>query len=348
MDAARRRELTLASLRVDTRNLTAFSARLAADFSADDFGFAQLAGLADPHTRGVVSDQLVSSVDAITINLVEARLHERAFAELIGPNGRAIPDPERPEDDLALLELGMHLTGFFRALGSVMDCLAAAVVVVARLPEPVARADQSSFGRVLERAETEAALSGLAAAVRASSEAKPVGWLEWSAEMRNNVIHRARQLAVWLPASGSRTGSRFFVRTARKTHELVRMRPHLRRNPWLPDMDALSRPGAVGGAWMAEPATVTLPRLRERTNELAEAVSNELLRLWEQTAIGSVELLAPAEEWGRAAPRSAWRVEKAEQFAGFDSEYWTPPLAAIRMSPRDAARAELAERLRNL
>jgi hypothetical protein len=349
IDAARRRELTLEGLHIESTNLAALSARLAVDFSADAFGFSQLVGLeGELQTKAVVSDQLLSSVDAVTVNLVEARLHERSFAEIVGPNGRGMPDPDRPDDDLALLELGMHLTGFFRALGSTMDCLAAAIVVVARLPEPVARADQSSFGRLLERAKTTEALDALGAAIRSSSEAEPAGWLEWTAEMRNNVVHRARQLEVWLPASGSRTGPRFVVPTRRQAHELMRVRPHLRRQPWLPDMEALSRPGTVGGAWLPEPATITLPRLSERTNEMAEAVAYELLRLWDRTAVNAGELPAPANEWARATPRPAWRVEKAEQFVGSEPEYWTPPLSVIRMSPRDAARAELAERLRNL
>jgi hypothetical protein len=238
----------------------------------------------------------------------------------------------------------MHLTGFFRALGSALDCLAAATVAVARSPEPIARADQASFGRLIHRAATEPVLAALAAALRASSEAEPVGWLEWTAEMRNHVIHRARQLEIWLPAVRRKAGSAtLYVQTTRPAHEILRSRPHLRREPWLPDMDALSRHGAASGAWMAEPACRTLPRLRARVNALAEDVARELLSLWTST-----ELVAPVGPWLPQAPRPAWRIARAEQFAGFDPDYLTAPATSIVMNPRDAGRAIVAQRLRDL
>ena len=99
---------------------------------------------------------------------------------------------------------------------------------------------------------------------------------------------------------------------------------------------------------MAEPACRTLPRLRERVNALAESAARELLKLWDLIADGNAELVVPTRAWLPQAPRPAWRIEKAEQFDGFDPDYWTPPMTGIVMNPRDAARAVVAERLRNL
>jgi hypothetical protein len=102
LDAARRRALTLADLGLDSANLAALNQRLTDDYSVEAFGFAQFSRLDNPQATAIASDQLLSSADAITLNLIEARLHERAFMAIVGPNGRTMPDPERPEEDLAV------------------------------------------------------------------------------------------------------------------------------------------------------------------------------------------------------------------------------------------------------
>jgi hypothetical protein len=335
-----------------TPHLDELGRRLADDLSVESWGYEQLGDLTDERQRAIVSDQILATVDAVGTNLREASEHASAFIALVGPNGRAIPDPERPQELREMHQLDREVVGFFRAAGSLLDCLAGAVIGVLRLPLSIQRADASALGRLTElaaAAQGDGAMvwSRAGQAVEAVRVATPQGWFEWTLEMRNAVVHRARQIRVWLPRSPRTPGQpRLIVRTEHPLHRLVRFDPHLRRRPWLPDLAALAAEGEATENWLPESASVTVSGILDRLERMIEAVAEILLDVWDDAAARRVHLAAPAANWPASHGSPAWRVAAAETFVGFEPNTQAPPLTSIVMNPRDARRAQIAERLR--
>lgn len=126
---------------------------LAGDLSVEARGFEQLDDLEDPRQRAIVSDTLLASIDGLQTNLREASEHAGVLCALVGPNGRAMPDPGRPAEAEEMADIDRELVGFFRAIGSALDCLTAVAIVVLRLPTSVSRASAESLSSLQERAE---------------------------------------------------------------------------------------------------------------------------------------------------------------------------------------------------
>lgn len=338
--------------RRQTPQLDGLARRLADDLKVEWWGYEQLADLADERQRAIVSDQILTTVDGVGTNLQEASDHSSASIALVGPNGRAMPDPERPKEVQEMCDLDREMVGFFRAAGSVLDCLAGAAIGVLRLPLSIQRADASSLGRLTELAGTAQGDSAVvwsraSEAVEGVREAAPQGWFEWTLEMRNAVVHRARQLRVWLPRATRKPGQRqLIVPTEQPAHRLVRYDPHLRRRPWLPDLAALSAKGDASENWLPEPATVTLRGIVDRLERMIEGVAKVLLDVWDDAGAGRMHLAAPGPAWPPHHGSPTWRVSAAEEFVGFEPTAEGPALTSIVMNPRDARRAEIAERLR--
>jgi hypothetical protein len=335
-----------------TPHLDALAQRLAADLSVESWGYAQLADLADVQQRGIVSDQILTTGDAVETNLREAAEHAAAFISLVGPNGRRMPDPNRPRELQEMLDLDRELVGFFRAAGSLLDCLAGAAIGTLRLPLSIHRADAGALGRLARLAAAAQGDSALAwdraaAAVEAVRGAPPEGWFEWTLEMRNAVVHRARQLRIWLPRATRRPGQpQLIVPTDQPPHRLLRYEPHLRRRPWLPDLGALGAAGRASDNWLPEPATVTLRGILDRLEQMVESVTEVLLEVWDDVGSGRLQLQTPVADWAVDHGSPAWRVAAAGAFLGFEPDTQSPPLTAMVMNPREARRMQIAERLR--
>ncbi len=74
-----------------TPQLDALALRLGDDLSVNWWGYQQLADLVDERQRAILSDQILTTVDAVLTNLREAGDHLSAFVALVGPNGRSMP-----------------------------------------------------------------------------------------------------------------------------------------------------------------------------------------------------------------------------------------------------------------
>ena len=208
-------------------------------------------------------------------------------------------------------DIDRELVGFFRAAGSALDCLAATAIVVLRIPISIRRASAEALIGLRERAQGaedayrtcwEQTATPFEAAVTGEAQ----GWFEWTLEMRNAVIHRARQLRIWLPRLlplRAAPTSGYWSKRALPRIGLCAMSDRA-GSPWLADLDALSGTHAVTENWLPEPATQTVAGILERMLGLVEGVVGSLAETWEQTGSGRLELLSPGE---------AWRLGEAER-----------------------------------
>jgi hypothetical protein len=107
-----------------------------------------LADIEDEIQRATVSDQIRSAAHGIEENLLEARLHELDVAALVGPHGLPMPyENASINDHLRNDRLEMNTVGFFRAFGSTLDCLAAVLIGVVRIPMSLRFADMAALAR---------------------------------------------------------------------------------------------------------------------------------------------------------------------------------------------------------
>ncbi|HEY4099145.1 MAG TPA: hypothetical protein VGM33_26705 [Baekduia sp.] len=337
---------------VSTPNLAALRQDVIADYSADEWGLSRFSAIEDITDRAVASDLVVSSLEGANTSLIALAVRHDQFERLLGPNGRTMPGPESTVDDyLQLVELDICATDCFRAVGSVLDCLAATTALVTGAPLKVQRAEGTWFfrrpdekKRSSEPRDQATAWDSVADAVRDQGDEPAQSWLAWALEMRNAVIHRGQLLRVWLnrPSRRPRGVPPLLVKTKMDPAYLVRIEPHMRRMPWLPDMHSLTAGPRVADLWLPEPTQCTLRYLRDGTVRVVETAAQKLL---ETLHLDTAGWAWPAAAWDLARRDDGWRIEMAAQFKGFEPSYPTPPPSQLRLHRDSAVRAELAQKL---
>ena len=345
---AREREIDRC-LGTETPALKTLGEALRVNYTTEGWGLLQFATIEDPEQRALASDLLVSVIEGMEVNVREMALCEQDLAELIGPNGRTMPGPQTTVEELIGLKRSHRaITDFARAFGSILDCMAAAAIGVLCLPSSIHAASGPqllSLPELPHRApkDQQQARVAVARLFGEHADREPAGWLAWTLELRNAVVHRGHLTGTWLPRPRL-AGQQFAVSTHVDIAYLIRMEPHLRGRPWQPDIFALSE-GAPAEAliWLPEPATVTLAEIKRRTVALVEVISALLRELF----VGEREgWLMPERQWRMARTAGTPRSAEAARFCGFEPDYPAPPPAQIRVHPHSAARLVLAERLR--
>lgn len=342
-DPAFRWENVASSLGVEVSRVRILIERLHSDLSLEDSGYVQLGDIADEFARAVASDQIRGAADAIATNLFEVRLHEQDYNALIPDEGLKMPDDVDSLVERARLD--MHLTGFFQAFGSVLDCIAGTAIGVLRLPRSIQRADFNDL-RILDPMSKEAAAlesdhrsawARLRTLLDQKRAGPPVDWLDWSLELRNALLHRAK--AFTFNHSRPRE-SRIEVVAEEFPHWLIRYDPHLMAKPWLADMMMFAQSLRLDQAVIAEPVTQTLRGLFVALNDLTEAVADLLLEFWESSGSGRLKLPAPSVAW-----RASLDLDRMA-FRGFAPGTLTA--TEIRVAPTDGVRFQLASRIREV
>jgi hypothetical protein len=271
-------------LGVATPLLSALSKRVISEYEPNTWGLHRFAAIADEVDRAVASDLVVSSLAGASTAVTAMGLRQRRHSALIGPNGRTMPGPDASiQEHEDLIEIDACVTDCLRAVGSVLDCLAATAALLTGTPLKVQRAEGSWFlGRPDEKrrpvatAAQEIAWDAVAGGVRHEGDIPATGWLAWALESRNAVVHRGQLLRMWLNRPARRPGvPQLLVRTETNPAYLMRMEPHMRRTPWLPDMHALTSDGTAASLSLPEPTTRTLEALRDGTVRLVERAAQE-------------------------------------------------------------------------
>ena len=208
--------------------LTALRSQVIGDM-AGGHGVAWWTGLDEPR-RLLVGDYLVGLTDSAGTNLSQAVMHLSRFTELrdaldfeMRRNIRAamargsVFGPTSESFDNRDVEADGHFTGYFRALGSVLDNLGGIAVGALGMPTSIVKASWSDIGGWASTAKRATTKHGLStehrdliddATGRFSSVliGAPTDWIEWTLDYRNSLVHRASRLWINVVDNKARSG----------------------------------------------------------------------------------------------------------------------------------------------
>jgi hypothetical protein len=268
----------------------------------------------DPGTsrRILIADQLYCCATSVAGNMTEAALHwlefldasDRDSARFVDAvtieNGRptvSAPRPRSPLEQLGPEFIRIHQAGIIRALASVLDCLAGVIIGVAALPTSILRADFARARYRLNRItgianDGEEMQAQFAPRLEANIVAAgPPGWLDWTLDFRNMLVHRGRRFEYgqFVPRSRVLYGAE----GQRLLHS--RRVTHLPRDPGRSDVEVFLDP-----PWtlvLSEESERTLRGLISSTKALLEASAKDLLALWQWRRDHPGSLRQPAAQW---------------------------------------------------
>jgi hypothetical protein len=322
-DANRRPDQRLAdALGLSLVSVYALHETILADLTEGPFGIGWWAPHPGTSRRILISDHLLQCVGTIPKNLTEARLHllelsdwwEResiflADSVTLGPGGRPrvkLPARQKATDDLPQAMASLHLSGFFQAVWSALDCLSAGIIGVLALPFSIRRAD---FDRTIAHLRTlpDATAPGtlLQRQFRDSLETLiancgPPFWFDWTRQFRNTFAHRARRLHF-----GQLVPTSTLYGPDGKPIIRTRVIQHLPRDPDLSDIEALrfrDRRNIV----VREPAETTLSGIAEGVRQLIDGASEALLISWRTRRATPTMLQQPREQWPEGSRQPAF------------------------------------------
>ena len=264
------------------------------------------------HERILIGDYLYLCANGIELNLAEAKLHYFEWLDAKDQLGRRIEDSisvnsrlevrfKHPEANAAIDELPsrlerLHLCGFFRAIGSSLDCLGATIIGVLGLRAPLRRADLKSAEQalrvVIDRIDLAAQLQTRFREffVDLKETVGPQGWLNWTDQYRNMFVHRGRRASYneLVPRDHRLfdfNGQRI-LRTDRKTY-LARFPDRSEIEAMLKDKEML----------LNESAESTLNGIFNSCRELANRTCERLQLIWEVRRNHPSLVIQPVDQW---------------------------------------------------
>jgi hypothetical protein len=215
------------------------------------------------------------------------------------PSGPALnsPRPRSVLEQLAPDLVRMHQAGLIRAIASSLDCLAGVVIGVAALPLSILKADFKQTRSVLGRIDGAVgagakAQADFAARLEAAiAAAGPQGWLDWTLDLRNMLVHRGRriELGQYLPITPI-----LFGPDGNRAPRARRV-SHLPRDPGRSDIEVF-----IDTPWsmvLHEEGTRTLQGLMNSTLILLEAAAEHMVDLWRWRRTRPSDLCQPADQW---------------------------------------------------
>lgn len=285
-----------------------------ADFDDKAHGIGWWAPHPGTSRRILISDHLLMCVGSIETNLLEAQLHllelrdfdeqeDRIIAHAVthdhqGRPSIKMPARESASQDLPIYMAALHVAGFFRAVGSALDCLGAAIVGVLALPISILRADVDKAVGALDKINAPSTDGEKAqAAFRADfatlvASAGPPGWLRWATDYRNMLVHRGRRLQLSLLG---RRGAVLHGADGRPIM-LARSIRQLAQDPGLSDVEALFSTAATAPV-LTEDATTTLDGIMTSARALGDATSAALVHVWKKRRAEPALLDQPKAQW---------------------------------------------------
>ena len=220
------------------------------------------------------------------------------------------PPRHNAQADLPRCLGDIHRVGFFRAIGSALDCLGAAVVGVAGLPVALLTTGLSQSRRWFRQNGPTGQSIG-DQALRAFglfleneiADVGPEAWLDWTLDMRHMLVHRARRLQI-----GYTTPRATGICDAQGVPLLLTSAElHLPKSPALSDMEVLAAPAF--DLVLSEPAATTIAGIWDSALSLAERVGRGLSAFWLLRRAQPNLIQQPDRQWPTpmAAPASTFR-----------------------------------------
>jgi hypothetical protein len=302
--------------------------RVLADLDEKKLGIGWWAPHPGTSRRVLISDHLLACIDAVEKNLVEARLHllelRRVDEQLDALIAHAVkhdsqgrpfvqtPPRVKPADDLPYALAPLHMAGFFRAVGSALDCLGSSIVGVLALPVSILKADLDRAIGALKKLSASSSEGGklqmsfAADLTQQIAAAGPPGWLPWATDYRNMLVHRGRRLELssLVPRGGNVLGP------DERPIMLARAVRLLAQDPALSDVEMLLSMAGTAPV-LTEDATTTLEGVMASAQTLCGTASTALLDVWLKRRDQPALLLQPKEQWRDG------RSSESRGFAGY-------------------------------
>jgi hypothetical protein len=298
------------ALNIEAPSILSLHSEVLNDFDDRVFGVGWWAPHPGASRRILISDHLVQCIHSVQKNLTEARLHFLEVAEFWERESDLFADairierqrimvvaPPRPTawDDLPEAMSDLHTAGFFRAIAGALDCLGAAIVGIAALPINILRADlreaRRAFNRIPATGDGPQLQRALAQGIEAAEAAAgPNGWLSWTTDFRNMLIHRGRRLQLWQLRPKSTVIYDFQGRRILRS-EAIQQLP---ADPGRSDIEVLV---ADRSPVLTEEAPRTLEGVLVSAREFIEATAVILLDGWRQRRTNPEILQQPREQW---------------------------------------------------
>ncbi len=262
--------------------------------------------------RILISDYLYQCADGIEVNLVEAKLHylewldareevSNKIADIVTRNARGkfnveFPAPQNAVDDLPRKLENMHICGFFRAIGSTLDCIGSTIVGVLALPISLRRSDIIKAEQALSKVksngskENQIRLDFKDYLETLKKSLGPEDWLEWADQYRNMFVHRGRRNVFHeiVPREN------LFYDSKENCIFRVKSTTHLAKYPDRSETEALIKGKDIQ---LDEDAKVTLNGIFDSVRNLAENLCERLLKIWIERRDNSLTLRQPQAQW---------------------------------------------------
>ncbi len=332
------------SIGADIPSASRLAAEIFDDLNTTSFGISWWGSLPDQE-RILISDYLYQCADSIETNLAEARLHylewldaqqkeNRRLADIVsrdeyGRVGPKFPRSNAPIDDLYKKLEELHIAGFFRAIGSSLDCLGGAIVGVLALPTSLRRSDLDTAKRSLNKITASSAGTQIQVDFRDFLEdvkqgVGPEDWLYWATQYRNMYVHRGRRsIRNQIVDTGLELYDAQEQLIPRFTTTL-----HLPKHPDKSENEAMVLNSEI---ILSEDAEVTMQGIFISCRDLEEAVCERLVDIWYERR-GNPHLLAqPVAQWtdvGRASAFDGYN-HSAKTITG--DTYMSHPILLRRM-----------------
>lgn len=305
---------------------TALENEILADFTEQPpWGIGWWAPAPGTSRRILIADQLYSCAVSVAGNMTESALHwlefldasDRDSARFVDAvkidNGRPTMDApcaRSPFEQLGPEFIRIHQAGVIRALASALDCLAGVIIGVAALPMSILRADfdraRTRLGKIPGAAnDGEKMQAQFGARLEAGIVASgPPGWLDWTLDFRNMLVHRGRRFEYgqFVPRTPALYGAdgQPLLRARRVTH--------LPRDPGRSDVEVfLDTPSWI--LVLTEDGARTLQGVIGSTQTLLETTAKDLLDFWQWRRDHPGSLSQPVAQWpnGRSTQSTGFK-----------------------------------------
>lgn len=305
------------------------------DLDTQSFGVSWWRTMPDEE-RVLISDYLYQCAEGIEKNLVEAKIHYLEWLDVREKRNERIadsikrhssgqlylklPPSKAPMDDLPYKLEAMHTCGFFRAIGSSLDCLGAVIIGVLGLQFSLRKSDIGKAKVALSKvadlgtpgAKLQIDFRDFFEAIKISSG--PVDWLEWVDQYRNMFVHRGRRITY----NQFRPRDTPLYDSEGQWIPRVTSTLHLAIHPDKSDAEAFIKKDMV----LNEDADITFKGIFKSCRDLEESVCERLLSIWQERRKDPSLIEQPASQWDTKI--------RACKFSGYESD--TEPFEADEMT----------------